>query len=218
MNHLDIAKTRCKKFGLVFPDKFWERMEVLAELIVENNAKLGLVSPADEKDLWERHIIDSLTPLLNYTPEKGMDCLDIGTGGGFPGIVLASALPGNSFSLAECNPLKASFLSTLVSTLSLQNTIVYAKRAEEIEGKFHWATLRATGPLTRTFDVGCKKLLSNGMLIVWAGPKFERQIEYWRQFARKRNTQISLWEYPEGWMPEMNLSLAICRKPEFLPV
>lgn len=214
---MDTTKIHCEKFGLVFPDEFWERMDVFAELILANNEIFGLISSTDEKNLWQRHIIDSLTPLFAHKPQPGLECLDIGSGGGFPGIVLASALPENYFILVECNPRKASFLSNVTKALSLKNATVYAKRVEEIPGKFEWITLRATGPLTRTFDIGCRKLLTNGTIIVWAGPKFEDKIDYWQKFAQKRDAQIILWRYPENWVPDTSLYLAVCRKCESQP-
>lgn len=94
------------------------RLETHVRLIQEWNARAGLVANAEPGHLWARHVLDSLS-LMPYLPGGGL--LDIGSGGGFPGLTLASVLPDRPITLLERNGRKVSFLRRATTLMGLRN-------------------------------------------------------------------------------------------------
>jgi 16S rRNA (guanine527-N7)-methyltransferase len=95
-----------------------ERLVGHMRLIEEWNTRAGLVAPAEIDHLWVRHVVDSVS-LLPYLPAG--EVLDIGSGGGYPAVPLASLLPHTHFTCLERNSRKISFLRRAITVLGLSN-------------------------------------------------------------------------------------------------
>lgn len=104
-------------------------MEYL-RLLIEYNSHTNLTAIRDEKEMIEKHFIDSLL-LQNYILEKDKSAMDIGTGAGFPGMVLAICNPDVKFTLMDSVGKKTKFLEYVKEQLKLQNVQVVNMRAEE---------------------------------------------------------------------------------------
>lgn len=117
--------------------------DYLARLLAMNE-HVNLTAIENPEIAWERHAFDALTlvPALEKVPADG-HLIDIGSGGGLPGIPLAIACPDLHVTLVESTQKKAAFLSAVASALGLSKVRVLAERAETL----------ATGPLRGTFDV-----------------------------------------------------------------
>ena len=131
----------------------WTRLEQLVDLLLTWQATRNLVAPSTIAKLWTRHIADSLQ-LLPLVPEARR-WVDLGSGGGFPGLVIACALagkPGAEIHLVESVQKKAAFLRAASTELRLP-AIVHAQRIEDFvheSGKpFDVVTARALAPLDR---------------------------------------------------------------------
>ena len=113
-------------------------LESFAALLLKWNAVQNLVSRETEKNLWQRHIVDSLQvlPLLGHREGASLNILDVGSGGGLPALPLAIALKGSAarFTLVEPTAKKVSFLRTVIRELSLPAK-VHAGRIEEIDSR-----------------------------------------------------------------------------------
>ena len=128
------------------------RLQMLAELVVHWNRSIGLIGRSTEADIWRRHIQDSIQ-ILDHIPAGAKRVLDIGTGGGFPGLAVAIAaadrMPGTQFLLVESNERKCEFLREVcrrteivakvicnrVEVLAPQNAdVVTARALEELDG------------------------------------------------------------------------------------
>ncbi|MEQ6202935.1 16S rRNA (guanine(527)-N(7))-methyltransferase RsmG [Sulfitobacter sp. HNIBRBA2951] len=111
-----------------------EMLRAFEALVQKWTKKINLVSKGDADQIWSRHIVDSLQ-IYDLAPADG-DWLDIGSGGGFPGIVAAimakSADPERSFTLVDSDQRKCAFLRTAARELDL-NVIVRADRVEQME-------------------------------------------------------------------------------------
>ncbi|MCR9277902.1 MAG: 16S rRNA (guanine(527)-N(7))-methyltransferase RsmG [Pseudomonadaceae bacterium] len=101
-----------------------QQLRRFAELVVERNRAHNLVSRKDIDRLWERHVLDSLRALPGLAHLTSGTVVDIGSGGGFPGLVLAIARPELAFLLAERMAKKARFLSYAAHTLGLGHVSV----------------------------------------------------------------------------------------------
>lgn len=140
----------CRVAGLVSRETF-ERVEAFEAIFLRWAGRINLAAPSTLKDVWTRHILDSaqLLPLAG----KARRWADIGSGGGFPGAVLAVLLEGSSDAsilLIESNGKKAAFLRSALAELAPHARIA-AKRAEAIiaeEPAPDIVTARAVAPLT----------------------------------------------------------------------
>ncbi len=116
------------------------------ELLREEAQRQNLVSAATLESVWERHILDS-AQLVRFAPKSASSWVDIGSGAGLPGVVIA-ALTGGTVTLVEPRRLRAQFLQEVVAQLGLRATVVCSK-IERVEGKFDVITARAVAALPR---------------------------------------------------------------------
>ena len=139
-------------------------------LLRDKAVPLGLVSQGDADDLHERHILDSLRAAPLFRPNDTR-ALDLGSGTGLPGIVLAIAVPRCRFVLAEPRRRRAGFLELAVDRLELPNAEVAVARAEELTGEWDVATARAFAPPVQAWAIGQRLLRPGGRLIYFAGSR-----------------------------------------------
>ncbi len=124
------------------------QMEALEAVYREWNAQINVISRKDIGSLYERHVLHSLsiTAVFNFPP--GSQVIDIGTGGGFPGIPLAIFFPETRFHLVDSIAKKLKVVNAVADSLSLKNITTQHGRAEEIKGrKFDIAVSRAVASL-----------------------------------------------------------------------
>jgi len=119
--------------GIEFEPGDLDKLARYLALLFRANQSFNLTSEADASNAWSRHILDSLTllPLLAHLPERAR-IIDIGSGGGLPGIPLAIALPRLRFTLLEATGKKAEFLCAAAKILELRNVSTVHARAEEL--------------------------------------------------------------------------------------
>jgi 16S rRNA (guanine(527)-N(7))-methyltransferase RsmG len=125
-------------FDLLLPKadkaKAFQRLNFIKDEYFKWNSKINLSAIRDEKNFWEKHIVDSLC-LASFIDKsdsfKLLDILDIGSGGGFPGLVLASVLD-NKVKMVDPIKKKTDFLNHIVLRLNLKNTEVYTGVFEDI--------------------------------------------------------------------------------------
>ena len=117
--------------------------------------------------MWERHILDS-AQLLRFEPQRGASWVDIGSGAGLPGLVIAILSEG-PVTLVEPRRLRAAFLRDIVDELGLASRVtVVQERAERVAGTFDVITARAVAPLSKLLGLALH-LAHNGT--IWALPK-----------------------------------------------
>lgn len=143
----------------------FEKLEAYVALLKEENARQNLVSASSLDEVWKRHILDS-AQLLRFEPEPRASWVDIGSGAGLPGVVIA-CLAAGPVTLVEPRALRAGFLRRIVTDLSLNGSIAQAK-AERVSGQFDVITGRAVAPLETFLRIS--RHLSTRKT-VWALPK-----------------------------------------------
>lgn len=124
-----------------------------ADLLYSWNQKFNLTAIRTQEEIWSRHFLDSLTCLRVMRGTPLAKVIDIGTGAGFPGLVLKIVYPDMHLTLVESVGKKASFCAEVVRTLGLNNVEILTARAEELgqvpahREQYDWAVARAVAPL-----------------------------------------------------------------------
>jgi 16S rRNA (guanine527-N7)-methyltransferase len=143
----------------------FEKLETYTALLREENARQNLVSASTLDHLWDRHILDS-AQLVRFEPHPGASWLDIGSGAGLPGIVIACLVEG-PVTLVEPRRLRADFLHRAAESLHLRADVLACK-VERAEGSHEVITARAVSSLGRLLQISHHLSTTK---TVWALPK-----------------------------------------------
>jgi 16S rRNA (guanine527-N7)-methyltransferase len=141
-----------RHFPSMLPNQMrqWEALEGLYRAW---NSRINLISRKDLDSLYEKHVLHSLSIAAAFDLKAGMQILDLGTGGGFPGIPLAIFFPKVRFHLIDGIGKKIEAVRAIGHSLGLNNLIVEQIRAEEIRGRrFDCVVSRAVAPLRELWD------------------------------------------------------------------
>ena len=177
----------------------FERLELYVALLKDENQRQNLVSEATLADVWSRHVLDS-AQLVRFEPRPGASWADVGSGAGFPGIVIA-CLAAGPVTLIEPRRLRAEFLARVVDRLQLNATVAMAK-AERVNGVFDVITARAVASLGAL--LGISQHLSTRKT-VWALP-------------RGRNAQSELAEAKQAWQGAFHVEQSVTDENSFIVV
>ncbi|QQE11983.1 16S rRNA (guanine(527)-N(7))-methyltransferase RsmG [Planctomycetota bacterium] len=153
------------------------------DLLLEANTRMNLTAIRDRDAAWSRMIIDSLTLLPGFdNVEAGSRIIDIGSGGGLPGIPLAIARPDLNFTLLDATGKKVAFHKTVIETLELKNCQSIQSRAETIghdkdhRAKYDIATSRAIGKIPEVLEYSLPLLQVGGRMLAMKGPSVEQEL------------------------------------------
>jgi 16S rRNA (guanine527-N7)-methyltransferase len=133
------------------------KLDVLVERLREENTRQNLISRGTIDNVWQRHICDS-AQLLTYVPrETTSTWLDLGTGAGFPGLVIATLEPGINVTMVESRSRRVDWLGRITAELALTNTTILGQRLERIDS-FHADVIsaRAFAPLAPLLDLAAR--------------------------------------------------------------
>ncbi len=133
-----------------FPKLTRKQQQQFAELkplYEEWNAQINVISRKDMEHFYERHVLHSLSIAFYWRPKQGAKVLDIGTGGGFPGIPLAILYPEAEFLLVDSIGKKIKVAHAVIEALGLTNVTAMQERAENLKGKYDVVLSRAVARL-----------------------------------------------------------------------
>ncbi|PIE14978.1 MAG: 16S rRNA (guanine(527)-N(7))-methyltransferase RsmG [Rhodobacterales bacterium] len=164
-----------------------ERLDIYAGLLKKWNPAINLVSKTTIQNLWQRHFFDS-AQIYQFRSDEPKKWADLGSGGGFPALVLAildvDTSPQSSFVLVESDLRKSTFLRTVIRELGLNATVI-TKRIEEADRlNADILTARALAPLDKLLEYANLHLNPNGFAVFPKGEKFRSEIKealaHWR--------------------------------------
>ena len=146
MSSASVSASELEILGTNVSRETRERLERFVALLLEENQRQNLIGRSTIAEIWQRHIADS-AQLVRFAPRPDSSWLDIGSGAGLPGMVIAILSEG-PVTLAEPRKLRADFLLRVAQDLGLgERVTVLAAKAERITGKFDVITARAVGSL-----------------------------------------------------------------------
>ncbi|MER7503825.1 16S rRNA (guanine(527)-N(7))-methyltransferase RsmG [Nonomuraea pusilla] len=160
----------------VFTGEAWDRANAFAHLLAGPGVVRGLLGPREVPRIWDRHLLNCAV-VAEAVPE-GVHLVDIGSGAGLPGLVLAIVRPDITVTLLEPLLRRTVFLEECVETLKLDNVEVLRGRAEELAGKreFDVASARAVAPLDRLLTWAMPLLREGGELIAMKGERAAEEL------------------------------------------
>ena len=164
-----------------------EALRHYAELLSLANGRARLTGPSDPRILWNEHIADSAYA-LQFLPKEG-SCIDVGTGGGLPGLVWAICRPGLRIVLADSIGRKCALVDEMAKSLSCGNVTVINARSEDIALKeretFDLAAARGVSHSCVTAEYLAPLVRPGGRLLAFKGPKAQEELAVPRsQWAR----------------------------------
>jgi len=152
----------------VLDDGQLRALDRYAELLTTKGRSLGLLSAADVPKVWERHIFDGLRGAA-FIPDHARMTVDLGSGGGVPGVLVSIARPDVTVVLAEERRGRAAFLELVVEVLGLTNAGVSFGPVQRLDGPFDVAFARAFADPLTSWEMAARLLGPSGTLLYWAG-------------------------------------------------
>lgn len=157
-----------EKLGITLTDKQKEQLEIYKDFLIEYNKHTNLTRIIDENDIYLKHFYDSLTIVKYIDLSNRKTLLDIGTGAGFPGMVLKIVYPNLEVTLLDSNNKKITFLKQLSEKLNVNVNAIQARSEEYIKEKreyFDVVTSRAMANLRVLLELSIPYVKVNGNFI-----------------------------------------------------
>jgi 16S rRNA (guanine527-N7)-methyltransferase len=187
---------RVDALGVSFAPGELEKLGTYLGLLLDANTRMNLTAIRDANDAWEKHIFDALTivPVLAELPEggAGSEVVDVGTGGGIPGLVLACVMPQARFTLVDATGKKCEFVREAAATLGLTNVTVLQDRAERMgqdrgektgsgrvgghRGHYDAVVSRAVGRLATLLELTVPLAKVGGLIVLTKGQKADEEL------------------------------------------
>jgi len=179
---IDKILPRLLEFGLEPDQKAIERINLYGNLLLEWNEKINLTAITEPEEVVVKHFYDCLLFLKNVDLPTGASVIDVGTGAGFPGIVLKIARPDIKLTLLDSLNKRINFLNEVLKALNLEAETIHA-RAEEggqnklLREKFDFATARAVARLNVLSEYCMPFVKVGGHFVALKGPAAKQEAE-----------------------------------------
>lgn len=168
----------------------------LKSLYLDWNSKINVISRKDMEHFYEHHVLHSLAIAKYFDILPGMRVMDLGTGGGFPGIPLAIMFPDAEFYLIDGTGKKINVVNAVKDAIGLQNVVAEHKRAEEVKDKFDIVTGRAVMTLPEIANLAGNKLrirgdAEAGGIMYLKGGDLKEELQAVSKYWRYKKTAVS---------------------------
>ena len=189
-------------------DLQYKQLKALGELYSDWNAKINVISRKDMEHFYERHVLHSLAiaKVIQFKPETQI--LDVGTGGGFPGVPLAILFPEVSFHIVDSIGKKIKVVQEVSNALELTNLSAEHARAEQVSGQFDFVVSRAVTRLTEFYPWVQNKFNKKSFNDLDNGILYLKGVDLMEEFdeLKKPYQMFSLkYYYTEEWFESKGL-------------
>lgn len=179
--------------GLKVTEEKLEQLDVIYNTLVETNKTMNLTRITEKEDVYLKHFYDSLTLVKVYDLSKVNTLCDIGTGAGFPGLVLKIFYPNLEITLVDSLLKRVKYLNNLIDKLQLTGIKAYHNRAEDIikeNKKFDIVTARAVSALPKLLLWTMPLVNKNGSFLAMKG-NVEEELELSKDIMKKHNWYVN---------------------------
>ncbi len=184
-----------------FPDlteRQKEQYNLLKDIYLDWNAKINVISRKDMEQFYEHHVLHSLAIAKYFELLPGMKVMDLGTGGGFPGIPLAILFPQTEFYLIDGTGKKIMVVNAVKEAIGLENVVAEHKRAEEVKDKFDVITGRAVMTLPEIANLAGNKLrirgdVEAGGIMYLKGGDLTEEISKLNRYWHVKKIKVNRW-------------------------
>ena len=183
MSNIDILRQGIEDFGIEASDKMLADFQKYKEILVEWNQKMNLTGIEDEKEVFIKHFLDSVSAVTKGYIKNGMSLIDVGTGAGFPGMPLRICLPELKVTLLDSLNKRINFLQEVANQLDIDDIEFIHGRAEDF-GKdenyrecFDIATARAVAGLPALMEFCVPFVKVGGYFVCLKGPNANLELE-----------------------------------------
>ncbi len=182
-----------EKLGLKITSKELEQLDIIYNTLIETNKTMNLTRITEKKDVYLKHFYDSLTLTKVYDLTKVKTLCDIGTGAGFPGLILKIFYPNLEITLIDSLLKRVNYLNTLIEKLNLTGIKAYHNRAEDLikqHIKFDIVTARAVAPLPKLLVWTMPLVNKDGSFLAMKGNVTE-ELENSKTIMKKNNWYVN---------------------------
>jgi 16S rRNA (guanine527-N7)-methyltransferase len=188
-----------------------EQIKALAPVYKEWNTKVNVISRKDIDNIYLHHVLHSLAIAKHTKFPPGSSVMDVGTGGGFPGIPLAILFPGTNFFLCDSISKKVKVVNEVIKVLGLKNAEAKHTRAQEVDYEFDFVVSRAVTDLSLFIPLVWAKIIPSGRqlsrgIIYLKGGDLDQEIAHALKVnnlgtGRVSRNKVSEW-FEEEWFKE----------------
>ncbi|GJM15907.1 MAG: ribosomal RNA small subunit methyltransferase G [Thermodesulfobacteriota bacterium] len=205
MSLRDFLIDSSREFGVEISDAQLDLFFLYLENLKKWNDRINLTAIRNDREIVLNHFVDSIsvTPFI----EDRKKLLDIGSGGGFPGIPIKIIRSGLNVTLLDSVNKKVSFMNDTIRKLSLQDINAVWGRAEDLSnqvhrGSFDYVVTRAVGSVVDTITLSSQYVSENGVIVLMRGKK---GIQEWNEAKDKIGAGFELLDFKEFALPESDL-------------
>lgn len=162
-----IAET--KKLGINLTEEQLNKLDQFYNLLIEWNEKINLTRITKKEDVYLKHFYDSLTLSKVIDLSKKETLCDVGTGAGFPGIVLKIVYPNLKITLVDALQKRVNYLNTIIKDLQLENIQAIHTRGEDLHDKYDVVTARAVANIEKLLKYTMHLVNNTGVFVAMKG-------------------------------------------------
>lgn len=183
MSVIEILKSNAPSYGVEINEELREKLGIYANLLREWNEKINLTAILDDEGIAVKHFLDCLLVGKAASFEDGAQIIDVGTGAGFPGLVLAAAYPNINVTLLDSTGKKLKAVENIAEQMGVKNVKIVHARAEEagknqeFREKYDFATARAVAELRVLLEYTMPFVKKNGMFLSLKGATAKDEID-----------------------------------------
>ena len=178
-----------QKLGITLTKEQLEQLENFYEILIEENKKMNLTRITDKKDVYLKHFYDSLTIVKEINLNNIETLCDVGSGAGFPGIVLKIVYPNLKITLLDSLLKRVKYLNDTIKKLNLKNIVAIHTRSEDYQEKFDLVTARAVANLSKLLGFTMHLVKKDGLMIAMKA-NIDEEIKNINNDLKKYNCKI----------------------------
>lgn len=220
----DFLKEKALKFGLELDDKTLEKLEIFYEFLNEFNEHTNLIAKADEKTVLTKHFLDSMS--FNKLPitSKKFKLLDVGSGGGFPSIVISIIFPDAEITAVDSVGKKVNFLNQAAEKIGLKNFKALNTRVEDLPQNFRenfdFVTARAVAQLNILAEYCLPFVKTGGCFVAYKAKTAKEELKEAKKAIQTLGGSVAeVIDYSLGEDAERNLVVIekVSKTPQKFP-